>query len=162
MKKKSTNYSTPDGGGWMHVCDDLFLARFRGRPCEVCGETHGFYQNRTIRSMGHHVLSKELHRKYRYEPENIVTLCPKHHLGAEMSPHSHDTAAQAAFYDWMRDNLPEKYQLFQERRHDKFNKEWCYREMYEELGGEIHSKTGKLKDMRPKNHAGNVRRIEND
>lgn len=77
-----------------------------------------------------------------------------------MSPHSHDTAAQAAFYDWMRENLPEKYRLFQERRHDKFKKEWCYRQMYTSLGGEIASKTGKLKDMRPVNHATKVREAE--
>ena len=141
MKRKSTKYDTPDSGGWMHVCDDLFLAQYRGRPCEVCGATKGFYNGKTIRSMGHHLLSKELHRKYRYDERNIVVLCPKHHLGAEMSPHSHDTAAQAVFYDWLRENCPKKYELFISRRGDKFNKEWCYREMYVELGGEINKYT---------------------
>lgn len=160
MKRKSTNYSTPDAGGWMNACDDIFLARFRGRQCEICGATSGFYNGRTTRSMGHHILSKELHRKYRYHMDNIICLCPKHHLGAEMSPHSHDTAAQAAFFKWLENNRPEKYALMEERRFDKFAKEWCYREMYEELGGEIHSKTGNLKDMRPKNHATKVREIE--
>ena len=46
------------------------------------------------------------------------------------------------------------------RRFDKFNKEWFYREKYVELGGEIHSKTGKLKDMRPFQHATKVREAE--
>ena len=163
MRRKSIDYASgPNAGGWMNACDDLFLAQFRGRPCEICGATSGYYNGRTIRSMGHHILSKELHRLYRYDPLNIVVLCPKHHLGAEMSPHSHDTAAQAAFYDWMRENLESKYILFQARRHDKFNGEWCYRDMYEFLGGEIHSKTGLVKDMRPKNHKMNKERIEND
>jgi len=160
MKKKSTNYSTPDGGGWMHVVDDLFLAQFRGRPCAVCGKTNGFYNGKTIRSMGHHLLSKELHRLYRYSVDNIVVLCPKHHLGADMSPHSHDTAAQAAFFDWLQQIFPKKYTLMMGRRHDKFNKEWCYRDMYAVIGGAIHSKTGKLKDMRPKGHAAKVREAE--
>ena len=145
----------------MHVCDDLFLARFRGKPCEVCGEKSGYYNGKTIRSMGHHLLSKELHRLYRYDPDNIIVLCPKHHLGAEMSPHSHDTAAQAAFFKWLEENNRDKYELMMSRRHDKFNKEWCYREMYTSLTGEIHSKTGKLKDLRPKNHARKVKEVEN-
>ena len=97
MRKRSSNYSTPDAGGWMHKCDDLFLSQFRGKPCEVCGQTHGWYNGREICSMGHHLLSKELHRLYRYHKDNIVVLCPKHHLGSDMSPHSHDTAAQDAF-----------------------------------------------------------------
>ena len=160
MKKKSTSYNTPDAGGWMHKADDLFLARFRGRPCEICGETAGFFEGRKTRSMGHHILSKELHRKYRYHEDNIVTLCPKHHLGAEMSPHSHDGAAQAAFYKWLADEQPYKYAFMENHRHEKFRKEWCYREMYVSLGGEIESKSGLLKDMRPKNHSAKVKEIE--
>lgn len=160
MKKKSTKYDTPDAGGWMHVCDDIFLAQFRGRPCEVCGATRGYYNGKTIRSMGHHLLSKELHRLYRYDTDNIITLCPKHHLGAEMSPHSHDTAAQAAFYDWLKREQIWKHDFMMIMRSNKFNKEWCYREMYEQLGGEIHSATGKLKDLRPVKHAAKVREAE--
>ena len=162
MKKKSTKYDTPDAGGWMHVADDLFLAQFRGRPCMVCGAERGFYNGKTIRSMGHHLLSKELHRLYRYDVDNIITLCPKHHLGAEMSPHSHDTAAQAAFYGWLELHCPDKYELMMRRRFEKFNKEWCYREIYTELGGEIVSKSGLMKDMRPKNHATKVKAVENE
>jgi len=160
VKRKSTDYGTPDSGGWMHVCDGLFLARFRGLPCEVCGKTQSFNQSKTIRSMGHHLLSKELHRLYRYDDHNIVTLCPKHHLGSEMSPHSHDGVAQARFYDWLKLNHEDKYNLMIHRQSDKFNKEWCYREMYEILGGEIHSKTGKMKDLRPVKHAAKVREVE--
>jgi len=160
MKRKSTNYSTPDAGGWCHAADDLFLAQFRGRPCAVCGAERSFYQGKTVRSMGHHLLSKELHRKYRYDVDNIIVLCPKHHLGAEMSPHSHDGAAQAAFYEWLLLHWADKYHLMMERRNEKFNKEWCYREKYEELGGEIASKTGNLKDLRPVKHAAKVREAE--
>lgn len=145
----------------MHVADDLFLAQFRGRPCEVCGKTQSYYQGRTVRSHGHHILSKELHRLYRYDISNIVVLCPKHHLGAEMSPHSHDGVAQALFYKWLEETHPHRYGLMIERKNDKFAKEWTYREMYELLGGEIHSKTGLIKDMKPKNHKKKVDALVN-
>jgi hypothetical protein len=144
----------------MNVADSLFLAQFRGRPCAVCGATQSFYAGKTVRSHGHHLLSKELHRLYRYDVDNIIVLCPKHHLGAEMSPHSHDGAAQAAFYEWMLLHWADKYHLMMERRNDKFNKEWCYREMYVELSGEIESKTGKLMDLRPVRHAPKVKALE--
>jgi hypothetical protein len=48
-----------------------------------------------------------------------------------------------------------------ERRHDKFQKQWCYREMYERLGGEI-LKDGPMKNWKPKSHAKNVREAENE
>ena len=154
------NYSTPDSPSWRIVCDQLFMAQFLGRPCEVCGATSSFWSGKTVRSHAHHLLSKELHRLYRYSVDNIVVLCPKHHLGADMSPHSHDTAAQAAFFDWLQQVDPKKYTLMMGRRHDKFDREWCYREKYVELGGEISSKTGNLKDMRPVGHAAKIRRAE--
>jgi hypothetical protein len=159
MRKKSTNYSGADSGGWMNKCDDLFLAQFRGRPCAICGQKSGVYKQRTIRSMGHHLLSKELHRAYRYTTENIITLCANHHLGAEMSPHSHDTAAQVEFYDWLRMWWSSKHEFILDNRHDKFNKEWCYRDMYELLGGEIN-KTGPKKNWEPVNHAKAIRKAE--
>jgi len=162
MKRKSTNYSNHDSGGWMHVADDLFLAQFRGRPCAICGAKNGFYQSRMVRSMAHHLLSKELHRKYRYDTDNIIVLCPKHHLGAEMSPHSHDGAAQAAFYKWLEENRPEKYELMDARRFDKFQKEWSYQGKYEEMGGEIISKTGLIKDRKPLKHAAKIREAEKE
>ena len=158
MKKKSTNYSSGDAGGWMHVSDDAFLAQFRGRPCAICGETSGEFNNRKIRSMGHHLASKELHRLYRYDPRNIIVLCPAHHLGGDMSPHSHDVCAQAAFYEWLRINRPEQYRFMIDCRHDKFDKSWTYRDVYQLLGGQI--KGALKKDMRPHNHAALIRKIE--
>ena len=144
----------------MHKCDDLFLAQFRGRPCAVCGATKGFDGSQTIRSCGHHLLEKGLHRAFRYTPENIIILCPKHHMGGEMSPHSHDGVAIKAFYEWLKENYPEKAQFMDDNRHQKFGREWTYKTMYEQLGGEIHSKTGLKKDDRPKNHARLIKHIE--
>ena len=160
MRRKSFKYNTPDAGGWMHKADDLFLARFRGRPCAVCGATHGYYDNKTIRSMGHHLLNKGKHRLYRYDPRNIIVLCPKHHLGGEMSPHYEDGVANKRFYEWLKANHPDKDKFMDDHADEKFSHEWKYRIMYEKLGGEIH-KDGPMKDWKPKGHDKKVAEAEN-
>lgn len=162
MKRKSTDYSTAEAGGWRNAADDAFLARFRGRPCEICGKTEG-WDGRKIRSCGHHLAEKGMHRKYRYDESMIVVLCPAHHsrFSREMSPHADDTAAVARFYHWLEHNVPEKFLRLRDIDGKPFDKSWTYKEKYVELGGEIESKTGLIKDFRPKNHARNVRAIEN-
>ena len=158
MKKKSTDYSTADAGGWRNACDDLFLAQFRGRPCEICGKKFHMGQ----RSCGHHLAEKGMHRKYRYDESMIIVLCTGHHskFARDMSPHAEDTAANSRFYKWLEDNRPEQHAKLQAVDGKPFDKSWTYREMYEMLGGEIGSKSGLMKDMRPKNHAKKVREAE--
>ena len=166
MKRASSNYSSADAGGWMHKCDDLFLARYRGKPCEICGRVSGHENAKVVSSCGHHLIFKGVCRKYRYEPRNIVVLCPIHHshYNPTCSPHSiMNTQAQKAFADWVKEHKPKQYEWWQEHQpeaHKPFDKSWTYREMYEQLGGEIHSKTGLIKDMKPKNHAKAIRRIK--
>lgn len=163
MKSKSSDYSTPDAGGWMHKCDDLFLARYRGKPCEICGKTSGYEDGKTQSSCGHHLIFKGKCRKHRYSRENIIVLCPEHHShwNAKLSPHSMtNTLAQEAFADWVRHHKPKQWKWWQDHQSDSyviFDKSWTYREMYVALGGEIESKTGKMKDYKPKNHAKAVR-----
>jgi len=162
MKKKSSNYNSPDGGGWCRKCDDLFLSRYRRLPCEICGAQGGWDGKQKASSCGHHLIFKGSCRKHRYEPKNIVVLCPKHHSHYEkhISPHSIvSTDAQAAFEKWVHDNKPFQYEWWMEHQRDMdkpFNKTWCYREKYIELGGEVHSKTGNLKDLRVKNHKAKI------
>jgi len=163
MKRKSTNYSNADGGGWMHKCDDLFLARFRGKPCEICGKTQGYDDNNTISSCGHHLIFKGNCRKFRYDPKNIVILCPEHHshYNNQISPHSiTSTLAQQRFADWVKENKPKQYKWWEENKEEErklFDRSWTYREMYELLGGEIETKTGRIGDMKPKGHAKKIR-----
>lgn len=159
MGRKSTDYSNPDAGGWMNACDDLFLARFRGRPCELCGSPA--YMG--TRSCGHHLVEKGMHRAYRYDERLILVLCPEHHsrFARDMSPHSDDTTAQARFIEWLRLNRPEKHALLLSITSQPFDHSWKYRDMYTTLGGEIVSKTGLQKDMRPKGHSAKVRFYEN-
>lgn len=156
----AVNYSTPDSSAWRDKCDDLFLARFRGRPCEICGRTHVIYNNRQTRSMGHHIAEKNLHRIHRYEPKNIVVLCADHH-GQHcriISPHSDDTVAVAAFYEWLRVKKPEQWEWFKANGRVKWDGSWKYKQKYIELGGQI---TGDLKkDHKPLNHAEAVKIAE--
>ena len=161
MKRKSTDYTTADAGGWRNACDDLFLAQFRGRPCEICSKTEG-WDGKKIRSCGHHLVEKGMHRKYRYDTTLIVVLCPEHHsrFSRSLSPHADDTVAVWRFYRWLEDYRPEKAKLFENIDQSPFDKSWTYREMYELLGGEIASKTGLLKDLRPVNHRTKVKEVE--
>lgn len=158
MKRKSTDYSTPDSGGWMNACDDIFLARFRGKPCEICGRTVVMGN----RSCGHHLAEKGMHREHRYNPDLIVVLCTEHHsrFSRNLSPHADDTAAQARFSKWLEDNKPEQWGKLLDVDSKPFDHSWKYRDMYVTLGGEIESKTGLNKDYRPKNHSKNVIAIE--
>ena len=160
MKRKSTKYDTPDAGGWMNVADDLFLAQFRGRACEICGKKHVIYNGRKTRSCGHHLLEKGLHRTWRYEPRNIVILCADHHghHSRDISPHSDDTAAVARFYRWLMDHDPYKWEWMLSHYKENFDKSWKYRDKYVELGGEVCGDL--VKDQKPLNHAEKIREAE--
>ncbi len=148
----------------MHVCDDLFLARYRGLPCAVCGATRGISGSDSngeytyASSCGHHIIEKDGCRQHRYNPENIIVLCPQHHsrFEGDMSPHSTDQVKQGQWWVWFEKEFPERFSWAEEHHEDRFDKSWTYREMYERLGGRIKSKTGLIKDMRPDNHAKSV------
>lgn len=163
MKRRSSNYSGADSGGWMHKCDDLFLARYRGKPCEICGKTHGSDDGKRVSSCGHHLIFKGSCRQLRYDPNNIVVLCPYHHshYNGEISPHSiTSTLAQQRFADWMKENKPEQFEWWEANKYLEskiFDRSWTYREMYERLGGEIETKTGRMSDLKPVRHSAKVK-----
>ena len=74
-----------------------------------------------------------------------------------------NTKAQERFAAWVKENKPDQYKWWQENESEQnhiFDKSWTYREMYQLLGGEIESKTGKVADYKPKNHAEAVRRAK--
>jgi hypothetical protein len=161
--KSKMDYSTPNTLAWQKVCDDLFLARYRGLPCEICGDTFGFEGKQRKRSMGHHLKEKDTCRQHRYNPANIVTLCPKHHgrKGAKISPHSTSTAAQARFYEWLRTSNPDKHAFLLDEDNEAIDGSLTYNQMYVILGGEVTDAKFK-KDQRPLNHVRSVRIAEQD
>tara|TARA_R100000773_G_C4217178_1_gene115721 strand:- start:1134 stop:1640 length:507 start_codon:yes stop_codon:yes gene_type:complete len=163
-RRAKTNYSTPDSPAWRDKCDDLFLSQYRGKPCEYCGKTEGYENGQKQSSCGHHLIFKGRCREHRYNPRNIVVLCPVHHSHwSEFSPHSMtNTLAQAQFAAWLEAEKPEQFKwwtMHQDDQNKPFSKSWTYRDMYERLGGKI-KKEGPMKDWKPINHAAAVRRIK--
>lgn len=167
MKRKSTNYTGPNSAGWLSACESLFLARFRGRPCDICGHKGGMDEGgKMVRSCGHHLIFQSQSRAHKFSEENVIILCPWHHsqFNHECSPHSIvSTDAQYAFEVWVKENKPEQFAWWQEHKNDEFDKSsTCARDLYVELGGEVDSKSGKMSDMKPKNHLLNMARITRD
>tara|TARA_Y100000004_G_C8923300_1_gene416429 strand:- start:204 stop:674 length:471 start_codon:yes stop_codon:yes gene_type:complete len=144
----------------MHKADDLFLASYRGEPCAICGRTYAQNDDGSqTSSCGHHLIFKGSCRAFRYERKNIIVLCPYHHshYNPICSPHSvTSNLAQTNFALWVAKHRPEQFKWWQEHQklqNKPFKGDWTYRDIYVRLGGEIASKTGLLKDMKPKNHA---------
>jgi hypothetical protein len=156
----------------MNACDDIFLARFRGLPCVICGKSSSFNpeNGKATRTGGHHLHHKGNCRKFRYERMNIIdSLCVQHHSkwATDISPHSEvNGLAVERFVKWVRENRPEQYKWWKSTEpeaRELFDKSWTYREMYELLGGEIlKEKDGKklpMKDWKPMNHKRNIKEI---
>lgn len=63
----------------------LFMAQYRGKPCEVCGSRY--------QTVGHHLLHRSTHPHHILTPENIMVVCRKHHReiheGGVFVPFSH-------------------------------------------------------------------------
>tara|TARA_X000001382_G_scaffold116917_1_gene96294 strand:- start:304 stop:540 length:237 start_codon:yes stop_codon:yes gene_type:complete len=75
-----------------------------------------------------------------------------------------NTQAQATFTQWVENNKPEQYSWWKYNQSEtamKWDSSWTYREMYEELGGTIETKTGNIKDMKPKNHSKKIKELLN-
>jgi len=170
-------YTNPNSKKWKELADDLFLAQFRGGPCAICKDLDNkivtateFFDKKlkktyNIRTMGHHLFEKDKHKIHRYDKTFIITLCVNHHTRfaqgeRAISPHSHDTVPQARFYWWLWTYRNNMYK-FLISTHEKEPVSWTYRDKYIELGGEVESKTGYKKHLKPKNHKKNVKLAEN-
>ena len=74
--------------------DKLFMQRYRGKPCAVCGTCMG--------TVGHHLLSKGAYPSLRCEPMNVIPLCDQHHGWSNiMAAHSTNADAVKAFDVWL-------------------------------------------------------------
>ena len=164
MRKKGNNYSTPNSSGWLNSSLELFMSRYKGQPCEICGRRSGYSNGKSVRSCAHHLIFQSQSRQHKFSHENILVLCPYHHsqFNPEISPHSIvSTDAQGLFREWVRDNKPEQFAWWQEHKGDEYDKSVTARDIYEQLGGEIRkidSNGNKLpmKDWHPVNHRKNV------
>ena len=107
---------------------ERFMARFRGRTCAICGTTQG--------TCGHHLVSKQRCPCHIVTPENIITLCPLHHMFSnEMAAHSKNSLAVQRFLSWLEINRPLQRDWMREHEHDSGKTRW--RERYEAMGGDF-------------------------
>lgn len=107
---------------------EIFMARFRGRPCAVCGTTQG--------TCGHHLISKQRCPCHIVTPQNIIELCPSHHMFSnDMAAHSKNSLAVQRFMNWLWSHHPEKHMWMAEHEHDSRKLRW--KELYVAMGGEL-------------------------
>ena len=87
-----------DDKEWSNLVKDRF-----GRKCAVCGATH--YLN------AHHIIPIEV-RDYRYDVDNGIALCPRHHkYSNKLSPHKNPVA----FIKWMKIHYSDILEIAMER-----------------------------------------------
>jgi len=71
--------------------------------CAICGETK--------RLNAHHLIPKEI-KEHRFDIENGIALCPKHHrFSFKLSAHQNPIA----FVMWLEENLPEKLKIIKSK-----------------------------------------------
>jgi len=102
----------------------MFMKPYRGLPCEICGTTQG--------TVAHHILAKGSHPAHIITPENIIVLCPSHHIFSNhMAAHSKNSFAVERFTDWMKINKFDQYKWGREHEWDKKNYKW--KQVYEQM-----------------------------
>lgn len=87
--------------------EKMFMALYRGKPCAICKRTEALGKP----SVGHHIIEKSTHPEHRYSPENMITLCPVHHMAA------HDN--KRAFMNWLQERKPEQFKWVAEHHHHR-------------------------------------------
>jgi hypothetical protein len=101
---------SPNSKYYRTKADNIFMAQFRGQPCEISGETVG--------TCGHHIVSKSRSKALRYDKRNIIVVAPKHHtMGNDMAPHSTNQLAVERFLNWFKENHPERHAWIVENEH---------------------------------------------
>jgi hypothetical protein len=123
-----------------NFCDELWTKLVRlefNSECPICKSMNLPLEDKMLNC--HHLISRRVF-KYRWDVDNGILICPKHHeFCLELSAHT----APWAFEDWMKNNLPEKYNKWVENRnniHQENNP--IYDEIYLNLENQHKKKTG--------------------
>lgn len=87
----------------------------------------------------HHLISRRVY-KYRWDLDNGILLCPKHHeFDLEISAHT----APWAIEEWIKLHMPEKYEIWVRNRQDLDGDGiWKYEEIYHRLEEQHKKQTG--------------------
>jgi hypothetical protein len=117
-KPRAKHGSNPE----MKLCDEIYMARFRGKPCAVCASQGKLNTNRTAL---HHIIARSRSRFLRYDPRNGVILCPRHHcFGGSPCAHGFNSMAIAAFVDWLKEHRAEDWAYCKDNEHTPCRETW--------------------------------------
>jgi predicted restriction endonuclease len=100
MKK----YSLPKKSG-RNFCDELWRKLIQieyNNKCPIC--SHYGIPSENVILNAHHLISRRVF-KYRWDTDNGILICPKHH---EFDLHISAHTAPWGFEDWVKENLPKK------------------------------------------------------
>lgn len=115
---------SPNSKYYRNKCDELFMSQFRGESCEVCGAIEG--------TAGHHLIGKGRSKALRYDKNNIVVVCQKHHtLGNTMAPHSTNHLAVERFHNWFKATKPEQHSWIKEN--ENIDRRYTYKQAAKNL-----------------------------
>ncbi len=86
--------------------DQCLSDYFKTKRCAVCNSPYNI--------CGHHVVPKSVCNAFRYEEDNLIPLCPKHHkYSNDLAAHSMFFPAQKAFMEWLKLNFPKSWYLYE-------------------------------------------------
>jgi hypothetical protein len=115
---------TPNSSYYRNKADEIFMAQFRGKPCEVCGAVSG--------TVGHHNVNKARSKALRYDKRNITVLCQKHHtMGNDICPHSSNPMAVDRYFGWLKETHHANYKWIKEN--ERIVRKYTYKRAWENL-----------------------------
>ena len=119
MKSRSANDKY-----YRNKADELFMAPYRGQPCEVCGSSKG--------TVFHHNVNKARSKALRYDVKNGTTLCPSCHVfGNKLCAHSKNIFAVEAYVKWFQWTRPQQYRYCKENQH--IQRKYSYKQAWENM-----------------------------
>lgn len=109
-RRKRTNSNVPAKGRLKAIADRLWSLAIRADwawKCAVCGAS---------RCDAHHLVPRH-NQATRYDLNNGIALCPRHHqFCPEISPHQN----AAGWMAWLEENHPSRAEWYQKNRSAKF------------------------------------------
>ncbi len=123
-----------------NFCDELWTLLVKtiyNNKCPICESLGLPLEEKMLNA--HHLISRRIH-KYRWDTQNGILICPKHHeFDLYLSAHT----APWGFEEWMAKNDPEKYSIWVKNRKELENTEpLYYDEIYLNLENEYKALTG--------------------
>jgi hypothetical protein len=125
-----------------NFCDELWgkLVRLEfEHKCSICNQL-GTYNEKDLLNP-HHLISRRVY-KYRWDVENGLLLCPKHH---EFDLHISAHTAPWGVEDWVKEHRPKQYAKWVENRQNiecDTKYKYKYEEIYHRLEEQYKAKTG--------------------